>query len=150
AGESAVVRKALESMGNGGYVEAVARVAALLARHGEPIPLARLDLKRELARKYGDLMPRVGIGEWRRGPGEQEIVVAYEPEGALETLGKLVGKREDRERLRKLVERIDEDARARGAVPTPAQDEMLARIHAVLAPPARLRAPAGRRRKVKA
>ena len=39
--------------------EALARVASLLARRGEPLPLARLALKQELAAEYRDLLPRL-------------------------------------------------------------------------------------------
>ncbi len=69
-------RRVLERIATGGYPEASARVAALLARHGQPIPLARLDLKRELVRKYDELLPRIAPEEWRRVRGEQEVAVA--------------------------------------------------------------------------
>ena len=53
------VKEALASIDAGGYPEAVARVAFLLARKGEPLPLSRLQLKQELIGDYRELLPAV-------------------------------------------------------------------------------------------
>jgi len=146
--EQEFARHALANLSKGTYVEAVARVAALLARHGEPIPLARLDLKRELIRKYDELLPRAAPEEWRRARGEQEVIVQLEPERALETLPALL-QAADRTRLRELLDCMIEEGARRGVKPTAEQDHMLGRIHRILstqaAPP--LRAPPAKRKK---
>lgn len=134
-------RRVLANMATGGYIDAVARVAALLARHGDAIPLARIDLKRELARKYADLLPPGEPAEWKRARGEQEVVVSLEPERALATLGSLVRDAADRARLITLIERMLEEGRAHGVQPTQEQLAMLERIRAQLPlPDKRLRA----------
>ena len=56
----------------------------LLARKGEPLPLSRLQLKQELMAEYEDLLPGMPPDQWRRIRGEQEIIVRYEPERAID------------------------------------------------------------------
>ncbi len=51
------VQEALAAIEEGGYPEALARVGALLARQGAPLPLARLVMKQELIREYRGLLP---------------------------------------------------------------------------------------------
>ena len=130
-------REALESIDQGGYAEAVSRVGYLLARKGEPLPLARLQLKQELLKKYGKLLPAVSPAEARRIRGEQEIVVRYDPEKAVATLPLLLAKRGDRERLLTLLDDVLSDARLQSGKATAEQRTMLARIHAVLRPSSR-------------
>ena len=130
--EMPVVRDALAAIGSGGYPEAVARVAALLARKGEPMPLERLHLRHELIEEYRDLLPPVTRDEQRRIRGEQDIVVRYEPEKALETLPRLVANPDDRKRLLALFDRLLRDERFQGLKPTPEQLAMFERINAQL------------------
>ena len=146
--DEAFAQRVLAGLASGGYAEAIARVAALLARTGEPIPLARLDLKRSLIRKYDALLPRVPAGEWRRVRGEQEVAVELEPDRALDTLAALIPQAADRSRLLELLGHMIEEGRRHGVRPTQAQVAMLARIRAVLGadtPRLRSRAPRGRR-----
>jgi pimeloyl-ACP methyl ester carboxylesterase len=139
-------RRVLGNIDHGGYIDAVARVAALLARHGDPIPLARIDLKRELVRKYTALLPPGEPGQWKRARGEQEVAVSLEPEKALATLGSLVPRAAERARLASLLDHMIEEGRAHGVQPTPDQVEMLSRVRAALAVPApRLRNARARR-----
>jgi len=133
-------REALESIDQGGYAEAVSRVGYLLARKGEPLPLARLQLKQELLKKYGKLLPAVSADEARRIRGGQEIVVRYEPEKAVATLPLLLAKRGDRERLLKLLEDVLSDARLQSGKATAEQRAMLGSIRAVLGPASRPKA----------
>ncbi|HZZ94603.1 MAG TPA: DUF3141 domain-containing protein [Usitatibacter sp.] len=143
-------RAMLEKIASGGYPEAVARVAALLARSGQPIPLARLDLKRELVQKYDALLPRVKPEEWRRIRGGQEVVVELEPARALGTLGDLVPAAADRERLLSLLAHVLDEGHARGVTPTAEQQATLGRIReslGVRGARARLRKAAAPRRK---
>lgn len=147
----AFAQRVLAQIATGGYPEAVARVAALLARSGEPIPLARLDLKRALIRKYDALLPRLPAEVWRRVRGEQEVAVELEPDRALATLGALVPKAAERSRLLQLVAHMIEEGSRHGIRPTDAQQEMLGRIRDALGAGApRLRAPASRRRRAAA
>jgi len=126
------VREALAAIGEGGYPEALARVAALLARRGQPLPLSRFELKEELIQEYRELLPDLPREQMRRIRGEQEIVVRYEPELALATLPQLVADPADRGRLLTLCDRVLADKRLHLDGLTPAQQEMLRRIGEVL------------------
>jgi hypothetical protein len=126
------VKDALSSISEGGYDEAVARIACLLARQDETLPLARLVLRRELARDYAEFLPQMPADQWRRIRGEQEIIVRYEPAQALATLPVLLDDREDRTKLLKLIDKMLADSRVQGTAPTPAQVSMLESIQAAL------------------
>ncbi|SAL36920.1 PHB de-polymerase domain-containing protein [Caballeronia arvi] len=126
------VQEALASIAHGGYAEAVARVACLLVRHDEPLPLARMVLRQELIADYADYLPQMPRDEWRRIRGEQEIVVRYEPEQALSTLPDLLEDNEDRKKLLTLMDKLRDDSRLQGYEPTAAQHDMLARVRAAL------------------
>ncbi len=126
------VKDALSSMTEGGYSEAVARVACLLARRGEALPLARLVLRQQLAEDYAEYLPQLPPDQWRRIRGEQEIIVSYEPDQALATLPVLLGDHEDRRKLLRLIAKLLADSRVQGAEPTPAQLSMLEGIQSIL------------------
>jgi hypothetical protein len=111
ARELPFVAEALASIDRGGYPEALARVAAMLARSGEPLPLSSLQLKQELMADYADLLPKMPADQWRRIRGEQEIIVRYEPEQALATLPKLLADPADRQKLVTLVRKLLADER---------------------------------------
>ena len=128
ARELPFVKEALASIGAGGYPEALARVACLLARKGEPLLLSRLQMKQELVSEYGNLLPAMPPDQWRRIRGEQEIIVRYEPEQALATLPKLLVDRRDRERLVTLVQRLLADERVQQAKPSSQQLAMIEHI----------------------
>jgi hypothetical protein len=121
ARELPFVAEALASIEQGGYPEALARVAAMLARSGEPLPLSSLQLKQELMADYADLLPSTPSDEWRRIRGEQEIIVRYEPERALATLPKLLADPSDRQKLVTLVRKLLADERVRRRQPSPQQ-----------------------------
>jgi hypothetical protein len=126
------VREALASASEGGYPEALARVAALLARRGQQIPLSRLDLKEKLLKEYRDILPDIPRHEMRRLRGEQGIIVRYEPEKALETLPRLLQKKADRGRLLALFDRVLSDGRILLEGVSPEQRAMITRIREVL------------------
>ncbi|MEX3965186.1 DUF3141 domain-containing protein [Paraburkholderia sp. EG286B] len=126
------VRDALASMTEGGYTEALARAACLLARRGEPLPLARLALRSELAKDYAAYLPQLPGDQWRRVRGEQEIIVRYEPEQALATLPHLLEDPKDREKLLGLAEKLLADRRVQDAGPTATQLSMLDKIRSSL------------------
>jgi len=127
-----VVRDALAAIGTGGYAEAVARVGALLARKGEPMPLERLHLRHELIADYRELLPDTRPDEQRRIRGEQDIIVRYEPERAFETLPRLLANPDDRKRLLKLFDSLLRDERFQSVKPTATQVAMFDRINVLL------------------
>jgi pimeloyl-ACP methyl ester carboxylesterase len=126
------VQEALASIQVGGYAEAFARVGYLISRHGEPLPLTRLEHKEELLAEYRDLVPHIPRDAMLRIRGRQEIICRYEPEHAIASLPELLREPIDRERFLTLLQRIATDPRIQAADPTDAQREMLARIRGVL------------------
>ena len=139
-----VVRDALAAIGNGGYVEALARAAFLLVGgKGEPLPLSRLELRHELIADYAPYLPGVAPHEWRRTRGEQEIIARYEPDLAVQTLPQLLENHAEREKFVALLDKLMVDERVLATSPTAAQTAMLARIRDVLADkPGKLERPA--------
>jgi len=126
------VKEALASIREGGYAEAFARVAFLLARKDDTLPLSRLIMRQELAKDYADFLPSLPLEQWRRIRGEQEIIARYEPDGAIEALPALLADPADRERLLTLFDRAMRDERMVRTKPTAEQMAMLDRIRAVL------------------
>ena len=127
--ELPVVREALAAIDEGGYAEALARAACLLARKGEPFPLARIELKAQIARDYRDLLPALESDEWHRIRGRQEIICRYEPEQALATLPTLLASADDRERFLMVLDRLLTDPRIPADRVSAKQRTMAARIH---------------------
>ena len=130
--ELAFVKQALASVADGGYPEALARVAFLLAHKDEPLPLSRLQLAQELIDEYVELLPDLAPDEARRIGGEQEIIARYEPERAVATLPVLLSNGKDRERLLTLLDRVLADERVQRIEPSAQQKAMLARVRRVL------------------
>lgn len=131
------VRLALSSIGLGGYVDALARIAFLLTRKDEPLPLSRLELRRELADRYAEYLPDIDPHEWRTIRGRQEIIVRSDPEQALQTLPALLDVPADRRRVLALLDKLARDPQLLGARPTVAQKKSFERIRSLLATPAR-------------
>jgi hypothetical protein len=126
------VRDALEAIEQGGYPEALARAACLLARKGEPLPLARIELKAQMAREYAELLPPLAAEEWHAIRGRQEIICRYEPDAAIQTLPRLLGSGDDRARFLTVLERLLADKRIETSRATAAQRATLERIRSVL------------------
>ena len=127
------VQEALASIREGGYAQALARVACLLARKGEPLLLSWLQTKQAMVGDYRDLLPPLAPDEWRRIRGEQEMIVRYEPEQALATLPELLSDPRDRERLITLVQQLLADERVQRATPSAEQVAMVQSIGKALA-----------------
>jgi hypothetical protein len=108
------VKEALASIEKGGYAEALTRVGALLGADDRQIPLAQIELKVELVKDYAEYLPSLTPDQWRRTRGEQDIIVRYAREQAIETLPKLLDDRADRERFLALVEKLSADPRLLG------------------------------------
>ncbi|MCC8403219.1 DUF3141 domain-containing protein [Paraburkholderia sp. MMS20-SJTN17] len=128
------VRAALQAIGDGGYTEALARAAFLLSRKGESFPLARFELRREIAETYAEYFPDISFDHWRRIRGEQEIIVSFEPDEAIATLPKLLSDSEDRERFLQLLDKVTSDERVLNAPLDAALKTAVERIRAVLGP----------------
>ncbi|MGF6273050.1 poly(3-hydroxyalkanoate) synthetase [Massilia sp. UYP11] len=126
------VQEALDSIAEGGYAEAFARLASLRSQQGALLPLSRLVKRKELAQAYADYLPDVPLDQWRRLRGEQEIITRYEPEKAITTLPTLLRDRRDRERLLTLVKALMADERVQATPPTGAQLAMVERLHTLL------------------
>src|SRR5499433_1721538 len=131
------VKEALASVEQGGYAEALARIFALINRDDEPIPLSRLELKRDLAEDYAEFLPALSREQMRRIRGEQDIIVHYEPERALHTLPKLLADAADRERLLALIGRLLADERVRARKLTAEDSTRVDSILSVLGAPSR-------------
>ncbi|RLJ65356.1 DUF3141 domain-containing protein [Sulfurisoma sediminicola] len=127
-----VVQAALAQIAEGGFAEAAARVGFLLHRHGEPMPLSRLEMRASLARKYRDLLPDNPPAELRRIRGIQEIIVRFEPEKALATLPGLVADPQERQRLLALMDAVVSDPELLASDPTAEQRLALERVRSVL------------------
>ena len=139
--EQPEVQAALASMHEGGYTEALARVAFLLTRSDEPLPLSRLELRQELLGDYADFLPEMPLHDWRRVRGTQEIIVRHEPEEALASLPALLAEPNARARLVRLLDKLKSDRRVMGRAPTAAQTSMLASIRGLLTDKAPRRRP---------
>ena len=131
--ELSFVKEALASIHKGGYAEALARVAFLMAHKDEPLPLSRLQLAHDLLDEYRGLLPDLPLDEARRIGGEQEIIARYEPDKAVETLPLLLSDLNDRDRLLSLLDRVLRDKRVQRIQPSAEQSAMLTRIRSVLA-----------------
>ena len=127
------VQEALANMAEGGYPEALARVGALLARRGQPIPLSRIELKEDLIGEYRELLIDIPRDQLRRIRGEQDIIIRYEPDKAIQTLPQLLRDPADRSRLLALIDRLLSDRRINLDGATLEQRIMLKRIGEVLA-----------------
>ena len=128
-----VIKNVLSKIGAGGYPEALARAGALLERHGEPLRLTRLELKHELLGEYKQFLPDLPADRARRIQGEQDVIVSYEREAAIESLPQLLADPQDRQQLLTLLERLPADPRLQSAGISPQQLETLDRIRRVLA-----------------
>jgi len=109
-----VVQEALAAVDRGGYAEAIARVASLLMADDQVLPLARLELKRDLMTDYAHLLPDLAPDARRRVRGEQDIIVRYAREQAVATLPKLLADPADRDRFIELLTNLRSDPRLLG------------------------------------
>ena len=113
----------------------IAPIGHELARR-KNVPLARLEAGQQMVKDYGEFLPAVPLEQMRRVAGEQEIIATYEPDKAIAALPALLPRREDRERLLTLLERLEIDARVRHDGITPEQRTMLQRVRRTLGRPA--------------
>jgi hypothetical protein len=126
------VKEALAAIEKGGYREALTRVGALLASDDVQIPLAQIELKRDLAEQYATLLPDLTPDEWRRTRGEQDIIVRYARERAIETLPTLLDDRADRERFLTLLDKLAADPRLLGRATSAHDRDVIETVRKVL------------------
>jgi len=139
-GEQPLVRRILERIGEGGYAEAVGRVAALMRSVGEPLPLSGVEARHAFALGNAELLPKMTFAELRRVEGEQDIIVREARERAIQTLPLLVRDPADAERLALLLERAVAFRKEDGPWLNEEQRALAERIRGSLAQPL----PAGR------
>lgn len=128
---SPVIQAALAAIDVGGFAAALARVAELMAPRGAPVPLARVERKAELLREYADLLPDLPVYDWKLMRGRQAVIVRYEPERAVTTLGCLLSDATDRERFFAVLDRIEHDREFCPEL-SPEQRQIARQIRAVL------------------
>jgi len=101
-----LVRDTLSAIDKGGYIEAMARIGALLEKEGSgEISFDNLQTRKDLAKNV-KAVSKLSEDEKRRIKNEQSIIVEFEPERALETLPLLLGKARDRGNARVLLEEV--------------------------------------------
>jgi hypothetical protein len=130
--ELPVVKEALAAIDRGGRAEAIARVCALLAEDDAQIPLALVELQAELMEDYASLLPALPAETWRRIRGEQDLVVRYARQRAVETLPALLADPGERERFLALVAKLDADPRLLGHAPSAHDRAVVAEVLKVL------------------
>jgi hypothetical protein len=91
-----------------------------------------VELKADLAREYGDLLPPLAAEQWHTIRGRQEIICRYEPDRAVDTLPKLLKSADDRTRFVTLLDRLLADPRIPTAQASGAQRAMHERIRELL------------------
>jgi hypothetical protein len=129
-----MVSDALARIDVGGYPEALARVAFLMAHEDVPLPLSRLQLAHDLLDDYRDLLPVQSVDAMRRVVGEQGVVARLDRDRSIDTLPALLPDPRDRQRLLALLERVLADKRVQAIRPTAQQQSTLERIRKVLNP----------------
>ncbi len=97
------VREAIAQIDKGGYLEALARIGALLGQFAGPIPLNRLALTDEYI-KSDKVLSTIPEDEARRIRSEAAVMVLLEPERTLNALPGLLSSEEDRRRVLKILE----------------------------------------------
>ena len=127
----AVVKEVLAAIDKGGYAEAVARTDSLIAQRGKPLPLNRVQLQKELISDYGDFLPDLPPHMARRIRGQQDVIVSYEPEAAIEALPSLLADPGDRTRFVALLDRLLTDPRVKADI-TQEQAKTLNRVRRVV------------------
>ena len=131
----AVITRVLERIGEGGYAEAVGRVAALLRTAGASVPLSAVEARHTFVMQNLELLPKIELADLRRIEGEQEIIVREARNRALETLPALVRDPPDAARLRLFIERAIAFRDERGEWLNDEQRALAGRIAQALAAP---------------
>jgi Protein of unknown function (DUF3141) len=102
------VSKALQSVGRGGYAEAVIRMLVLMAHSRGSVRQSRLERSNEILQR-AEPFQSLGYGERTRMIREQTLIIDFEPKGAVAALPTLLPDIADRNRAIALVEEIAGD-----------------------------------------
>jgi hypothetical protein len=108
ARELPFVKEALSVIDKGGYPEAIARIAALVGKGVDAIPLYRLELADRFIRS-DESLSQMSENELRRIRNEQVVIVEFEPKRALESLPVLLSNRADKQKVLSIMERARAD-----------------------------------------
>lgn len=135
--ELPAVRDALAAIGRGGYAEAVARMGSLLAADDQFLPLASIELRRDLMAEYADYLPDLPQDLRRRVRGEQDIIVRYAREQAIATLPQLLADPDDRARFLEFMELLRADPRLIGHAISDYDVAVMAAVRQALGAPTR-------------
>jgi hypothetical protein len=120
------IQGALNSIGAGGYPEAIALMAALIGKGAGRVPIGRLKLVEHFIRN-DEVLSTLAPDEARRLRTEQAVVAEMEPERGLDSLPALLAKPSDRRRALSLLEH------ATAAIElTDEQKQMVRRVKAAL------------------
>lgn len=133
--EDPLVTAALETIAEGGFVEAVGRMSVLLRTVGAAVPLSRIEARQAFRAANLKLLPDIEPAEMRRIEGTQELIVKKAPERALALLPALLQDASDRERFVKLLLRAAEFQDKQGGWLTSEQRELLDRVRDTLMKP---------------
>ena len=125
----------LETIAEGGFVEAVGRMSVLLRTVGAAVPLSRIEARQAFRAANLKLLPDIEPAEMRRIEGTQELIVKKAPERALALLPALLQDASDRERFVKLLLRAAECQDKQGGWLTSEQRELLDRVRDTLMKP---------------
>jgi hypothetical protein len=120
------VQAALNSIGRGGYPEAIALMGALIGKGAGRVPIDRLKLVEHFIRQ-DKVLSKLTRDEARRLRAEQAVIAELEPERGLESLATLLAQNSDRRRAVALLED------AIGSIElTDEQQKMVRRVKAAL------------------
>jgi pimeloyl-ACP methyl ester carboxylesterase len=147
------VRQVLDEMDDGGLPEAIIRTAMLLVKAGGgKRRLAQMDQTRALLERTGILYD-LDEDQLRRLLHEETLVVEFEPQQAMRSIGTLARGASDRQKLNQVFDAIEADSPldARQQALLAELRKLAPKRHAVAAPRARKGAPArGSRRRAAA
>ena len=133
--EDPLVKDILETIAEGGFVEAVGRMSVLLRTVGAAVPLSRIEARHAFRAANLDLLPVIDAAEMRRIEGIQEIIVKNAPRRALALLPALLLDTSERERFVKLLVRAAEFQDQHGGWLAEEQRALLNRVRDTLAKP---------------
>jgi hypothetical protein len=98
------VKEALTRIDKGGYPEAIARIAVLVGKEAEAIPVQRLEFADKFIRS-DEIVSKMSEDELRRIRNEQVVIVEFEPRRALDSLPHLLANDGDKKKVLLVLQR---------------------------------------------
>lgn len=99
------VKEALTGIDKGGYPEAIARIAALVGKEAEAIPVQRLEFADKFIRS-DKIVSKMSEDELRRIRDEQVVIVEFEPRRALDSLPNLLANDAVKQKVLLVLEKV--------------------------------------------